>query len=190
MEAQTKAELITWAEDQTAEELVNTYNRIPGVKQIGGKPANAFKSREEAAERIWNALHPAPKAAKAPKTAEETHGPALAAALVAAALKPAAKRAPRAAAKGKVAPKVKGKARKPAKRARAAKGGKRVAANGTSKKDQLLALISRKQGATLPELMKALGWQKHSVRGAIATLGHEHTIHSEKIADVRTYRVK
>jgi hypothetical protein len=162
----SKGELILWACDQTAEELVNTYNRIPGVKQLGGKPADAFKSREDAAEKIWAACHPP---VKAPKTAK----------------KPA-----KAPAKAKVAPGAKTKPAKRTKGRKPAKGSKRVAPNGTSKKDHLLALISRKGGATLPELMKALGWLKHSVRGAVATLGQEHKIISEKIDGVRTYRLK
>lgn len=43
-----------------------------------------------------------------------------------------------------------------------------------SRKDSILALISRKTGATLPELMEATTWQAHSVRGFIATLGTKH----------------
>ena len=35
---------------------------------------------------------------------------------------------------------------------------------GTSKKEQLLALISRKSGATLVEIIEATGWQKHPGR--------------------------
>jgi hypothetical protein len=41
----------------------------------------------------------------------------------------------------------------------------------------------------LPELMSALGWQKHSVRGFIATLGKTVSIESFKSASgVRTYK--
>jgi hypothetical protein len=45
------------------------------------------------------------------------------------------------------------------------------------KKETVLNLISRKDGASLAELMTALNWQKHSVRGFIATLGK--TVNSE-----------
>ena len=37
-----------------------------------------------------------------------------------------------------------------------------------SKLDQIVALLSRPEGATLAELVAATGWQAHSVRGALA----------------------
>jgi len=37
-----------------------------------------------------------------------------------------------------------------------------------SKQAQLITLLQRDQGATIPELVEALGWQQHTVRGAIA----------------------
>ena len=63
-------------------------------------------------------------------------------------------------------------------------------AKGDGKGHQLLAMISRKDGATLPELMKALKWQKHSVRGAVSILGKHHKIVSENVDGVRTYKLR
>jgi hypothetical protein len=61
----------------------------------------------------------------------------------------------------------------------------------TTKAAQPVALISRKGGASLPELMKALGWQKHSVRGASSTLKNTGLkIQSVKRNGVRTYSAK
>lgn len=58
-----------------------------------------------------------------------------------------------------------------------------------SKKEILLGLVSRKNGASLEELRVALGWQKHSVRGFIATLGKTVNIESFKSdSGVRTYK--
>jgi hypothetical protein len=48
------------------------------------------------------------------------------------------------------------------------------------KKEILLGLISRRNGASLEELMAALDWQKHSVRGFVATLGKTVNIESFK----------
>jgi transcription initiation factor IIE alpha subunit len=41
---------------------------------------------------------------------------------------------------------------------------------GTHKAD-VIAMIQRKGGATLDEIMKTTGWQKHTVRGFISILG-------------------
>ena len=58
-----------------------------------------------------------------------------------------------------------------------------------SKREILLGLISRENGASLEELMAALHWQKHSVRGFIATLGKTVSIESFKTGQgVRTYK--
>jgi hypothetical protein len=60
-------------------------------------------------------------------------------------------------------------------RNRAAQNGKKPARASTpraeSKGATILELIGRPKGATLAELMKATGWQPHSVRGYISTLG-------------------
>lgn len=37
-----------------------------------------------------------------------------------------------------------------------------------TKSDAVIALLSRPRGATLDEMMKATGWQSHSVRGFLA----------------------
>ena len=47
-------------------------------------------------------------------------------------------------------------------------GLKAVAATSGSKLSQVIALLSRPEGVTLEELMKATQWQKHTVRGAMS----------------------
>jgi hypothetical protein len=37
-----------------------------------------------------------------------------------------------------------------------------------SKTAQVVAMLQRKNGATLPEIMEKMGWQKHTVRGFMA----------------------
>jgi Protein of unknown function (DUF3489) len=37
-----------------------------------------------------------------------------------------------------------------------------------TKHDRILTLLSRREGATIPEMMEASGWQQHSVRGFLA----------------------
>ena len=57
---------------------------------------------------------------------------------------------------------------------------------------EVVNLLSRAGGATLPELMKAFQWQAHSVRGFISVLSSKHglKIESSKVDGVRTYRIK
>lgn len=60
----------------------------------------------------------------------------------------------------------------------------------TSKLDQLETMILRKNGASIAEMMKATGWQSHSVRGALAGAMKKRglTITSDKADGVRRYR--
>ena len=44
----------------------------------------------------------------------------------------------------------------------------KVATRPTSKIGQLEAMLRRSEGATIPQLVKALDWQAHSVRGAMS----------------------
>jgi len=99
-----------------------------------------------------------------------------------------------------VAPK-KGKAAKKASPAKKApKGGKKagakkaVVARDGSKTAKVVDLLKRPNGATLKEVMKATGWQPHSVRGFISgTLGKKMglTVISAKAEDgERTYSLK
>ena len=39
---------------------------------------------------------------------------------------------------------------------------------GGTKQAQLIALLRRKQGATIAQIVEATGWQPHTVRGAFA----------------------
>jgi hypothetical protein len=43
-----------------------------------------------------------------------------------------------------------------------------------TRKATVIALLEREGGATLEEIMAATGWQKHSIRGFISTLGSKH----------------
>ena len=100
------------------------------------------------AEALETALAPAAEAPKAAKKAS------------------AAKRARTVAPKKAKA----GKKASPAKKApKAPKGAKKAAgARDGSKAATILDLLKRKDGATLKELMKASGWQAHSVRGFLS----------------------
>src|SRR5260370_4736670 len=81
------------------------------------------------------------------------------------------------------------KAAAPSARATKASPGRR---NPDSKQDQILALLRQPGGATLDGLVKATGWQKHSVRGFLAGTVRKKLklpLLSLKIDGIRTYRV-
>jgi hypothetical protein len=64
--------------------------------------------------------------------------------------------------------------------------------SSTTKLSKILALLSRPQGAALGELVRATGWQRHSIRGALSGAVQKrcgHKLVSDKIGPVRRYRI-
>ena len=62
-----------------------------------------------------------------------------------------------------------------------------------TKHDRILTLLSRRNGATIPEMMEATDWQQHSVRGFLAgtvkkKLGFTLTS-SKTEGELRRYRI-
>jgi Protein of unknown function (DUF3489) len=159
-----------------AERLLAIWNSFAGVAGFGAdlKPVEKFTDRKTAIKRIWTAIQklaeaegPVPQtgeaaAETAPKASAEPKKP-----------KATTKAKGRAqAAKG--AP-VKAKATKkatPAKNApkakKAAKAQEAAGPREGSKTAQVVAMLQRKNGATLVEIMEKMGWQRHTVRGFMA----------------------
>ncbi len=161
-----------------AERLVAIWNSLPGVEPVKG-----FKSAKAAANRIWERIQGLGEAAKPeaepakPKVPKKAKGGA-----------PAAKGAP---AKGKATKKT-----TPAKSApKAKKAAKTQEAAGPregSKTAQVVAMLQRKNGATLGEIMAKMSWQKHTVRGFMAGAMRKagYTVESFKPeGGERTYRI-
>jgi hypothetical protein len=70
--------------------------------------------------------------------------------------------------------------------------GKKAKNKSASKQDRVLALLRRPDGATLDVLVKATGWQQHSIRGFLAGTVRKKLklpLRSEKIDGARIYRI-
>jgi hypothetical protein len=94
---------------------------------------------------------------------------------------------------------AKGKAHRPPGRAAATRkpadaAGRRPAKAGraTSKQDAVITMLQSPKGATIPAIMKATGWQQHSVRGFFAGVVRKRLklkLDSTKVDGVRLYRI-
>ena len=66
------------------------------------------------------------------------------------------------------------------------------ATDRTNKKAEIIAMMKQPKGATLAGIMKATGWQPHTVRGFVSLLGSkggEKIESSKSAAGERTYRI-
>ena len=165
----SQKELAALAAQWPAERLVAIWNSLPGVK-----PVESFKNAKAAAGKIWERVQRLGETAKAEPKAK---GGAK-----------SAKGAPAKAKSGKKATRAK-------KAPKAKKGAKKSEATGPregSKTAQVVAMLQRKDGATLEEIMKKMGWQKHTVRGFMAGAMKKagYTVESFKPeGGERTYRI-
>jgi Protein of unknown function (DUF3489) len=130
-----------------AERLVAIWNSLPGVTPVKG-----FKSAKTAAGRIWEQIQKLGETEK-PKAERKAKSGAQAAMGA-----PAKAKATKKATGTKKAPKAK----------KAAKAQETAGPREGSKTAQVVAMLQRKNGATLAEIMDKMGWQKHTVRGFMA----------------------
>ena len=79
-------------------------------------------------------------------------------------------------------------------RPQAADAKKRAQPNprANSKQAEVIALLSRPQGSTIPAIMKATGWQQHSVRGFLAGVVRKRlklNLSSKKVDGNQVYQI-
>ena len=174
----SQKELAQLAATWPAERLVAIWNSMAGVVAV-----EKFKSPKIAIGRIWARIQSLGDAAKPktepakPKAHKKAKGGAHAA-------KGASAKAR--ATKKTTAAKNAPKARK------AAKAEDAAAPREGSKTAQVVSMLQRKNGATLPEIMEKMGWQRHTVRGFMAGAMKKagYTVESFKPeGGERTYRI-
>jgi hypothetical protein len=151
----SQQELAELAKTWAAERLVAIWNSLPGVT-----PTKKFKDRKAAVRRIWERIQglgapaqPQPEQPVKAKAAQKAKGGARLATGAPAKVKTAKKT---------TAAKNSPKGKKPAKAQGAA------TPRAGSKTAKVVAMLQRKNGATLSEIMKSMDWQKHTVRGFMA----------------------
>jgi hypothetical protein len=166
----SQQQLAELAKAWPAERLVAIWNSLPGVKPVQG-----FKSARAAASRIWERIQGlgAPEQPAKPKAKGGAR---------------AAKGAPT---KAKATKRTTA-AKNASKAQKAAKAQESTGPREGSKTAQVVAMLQRKNGATLAEIMDKMGWQKHTVRGFMAGAMKKvgYTVESFKPeGGERTYRL-
>jgi hypothetical protein len=174
----SQKELAELAAAWPAERLVAIWNSLAGVVAV-----ESFKSTKTAVGRIWARIQSLGEAAK-PK---------------AAAAKPKANKKARGGAHAAKGAPVKAKATKKATAAKSAPKAKKspkqeeaATPREGSKTAQVVAMLQRKNGATLEEIMDKMGWLRHTVRGFMAGAMKKagYTVESFKPeGGERTYRI-
>jgi|ERR1035437_9536880 hypothetical protein len=125
--------------------FVEVWNSFAGAPPFGDlKPVKKFENRAKATARIWAAIQKLQPAPEAPT--------------------PEPQAAPKSAKKAKAA-----KVAKAATDAPTTAPDAKTPREGTAKA-RVIAMLQRKGGATLQEIVAETGWQKHTVRGFISTL--------------------
>jgi hypothetical protein len=174
----SQKELAELAAAWPAERMVAIWNSLAGVVAV-----ERFKSTKTAVSRIWGRIQslgesaPTKSEPAMPKAGKKAKGRAHAAKGA-----PVKGKATKKASPAKAAPKAK----------KAAKAPETAAPREGSKTAQVVAMLQRKNGATLPEIMEKMSWQKHTVRGFMAGAMKRagYTVESFKPeGGERTYRI-
>jgi hypothetical protein len=159
-----------------ADRLLSTYNSLPGVQ-----PLKSLQDPKRAAHKIWQriaklgqitkveaATKAAPPAARKPKaTTKATAGAQVAQDAPAPGKAKKQPTVPNAAQKGRKAGKP-SSAKTRTRKTPSAKVQPITTPRTGSKMAQVIAMLQRKNGATITEIMREMGWLKHTVRGFMA----------------------
>jgi hypothetical protein len=175
----TEQELAELAGQWPAERLVAILNSLPGET-----PVKKVKDPKTAASRIWARIQGLGDVAKPEAPAKPKAGKKAKSGAQAAKGAPAKGKATKKATPAKTAPKAK---KSPAKTREAG------APREGSKMAQVIALMQRKGGVSISEVMEKMGWQKHTVRGFVAGALKKagYTVESFKPeGGERSYRIK
>jgi len=176
----SEQELAELAAQWPGDRLVAIWNSLTGVT-----PVTKFKDHKTAISRVWKRIQglgepeqPEPEQVAKPQGDKKAKGRAQ-----------GAKGAPT---KGKATKKATPAKKAPKAAKKAAKAKEATAPRDGSKTAQVVAMLQRKNGATLTEIMEKMSWQKHTVRGfmagAMKKAGYQvESFKSDK--GERTYRI-
>ena len=140
-------------------DVTEVWNKYAAA--TGRKPQKAFKNRLFGLQRIWDGIQPS-NVVVAQAEAEVLENTPMKA-------KTKKPRPPKAPKPPKEPRKTAAKAeKKPAKATREPRA--------NTKRQEVIRLIQRANGATQAEIMEKMGWQRHTVRGFLSTLGSKYGI--------------
>jgi hypothetical protein len=204
-----EAGLAKLAADWPAARLIDIWKSLPGVT-----PVKKFKDRATTVNRIWKAIQslgdtveaaeqpaPVPEAGPSGEAVESVSAPeqdAIQTTQQETVIPEATEPAPATPVGPQVpdfAPDEASAKTKATRTKKAPKATETGAPREGSKTSQVIAMLKRKGGTTLEEIMTAMSWQKHTTRamrsaGGSLTKNHGLIIISEKIGDKRTYSIK
>jgi Protein of unknown function (DUF3489) len=179
----SEQQLAELAASWPAERLAGIWNSLPGVVGLRRLPETK-EAKQRWAKRIWQRIQklgdsaePKPELPAEGKPAPKAKGSA----------RVAKGAPPKAKAGKKSAP-----AKPVAKGKKAAKTPEAGAPREGSKTAQVVAMLQRKNGATITQIMEAMGWLRHTVRGFMAGAMKKagYTVESFKPDDgERSYRL-
>jgi hypothetical protein len=158
-------------------DVTEVWNKYAAA--TGRKPQKAFKNRLFGLQRIWDGIQPSNVVEvfeKGRRIAQEYQDTPAVAQAEAEVLENTPMKAKTKKPRPPKAPKPPKEPRKTAAKAEKKPATKTREPRANTKRQEVIRLIQRDNGATQAEIMEKMGWQRHTVRGFMSTLGSKYGI--------------